>query len=181
MKFTNGYWLMRDGVDALFARDAYELHPDPAQETISVLAPTRPIAERANTLNQPAFHVELSTPIEGVIRVRATHWRGGPQGIGFPIAQDEPGGRNYVHITTHGDGDGETGERGATAALSSGGLTATVVKGPEWNLMFTDERGNALTRSQGKSLARFALNELANVSAEPVGEFGVTRTGLANA
>ena len=112
MKFTNGYWLMRDGVDALFARDAYELHPDPAQETISVLAPTRPIAERANTLNQPAFHVELSTPIEGVIRVRATHWRGGPQGIGFPIAQDEPGGRDYVHITTHGDGDGETGERG---------------------------------------------------------------------
>lgn len=180
MKFTNGYWLMRDGVDALFARDAYELHPDPAQETISVLAPTRPIAERANTLNQPAFHVELSTPIEGVIRVRATHWRGGPQGIGFPIAQDEPGGRDYVHITTHGDGDGETGERGATAALSSGGLTATVVKGPEWNLTFTDERGNTLTRSQGKSLARFALNELANVSAEPVGEFGVTRTGLAN-
>ena len=85
-----------------------------------------------------------------------------------------------MHITTHGDGDGETGERGATAALSSGGLTATVVKGPEWNLMFTDERGNTLTRSQGKSLARFALNELANVSAEPVGEFGVTRTGLAN-
>ncbi len=120
MKFTNGYWLMRDGVDALFARVASELPPDPAQETISVLAPTRPIAERANTLNQPAFHVELSTPIEGVIRVRATHWRGGPQGIGFPIAQDEPGGRD------------------------------------------------------------FALNKLANVSAEPVGEFGVTRTGLAN-
>ena len=139
MKFTNGYWLMRDGVDALFARDAYELHADPARETIDVLAPTGVVHERANTLNLPAFHVELSTPIEGVIRVRATHWRGGAQGIGFPIMHDEAGGRDYVSVVTHGDGDGETGERGATASLRSGGLTATVVKGPEWNLTFTDE------------------------------------------
>ena len=25
MKFTNGYWMIRDGVDALYAREAYEL------------------------------------------------------------------------------------------------------------------------------------------------------------
>ena len=28
MKFTNGYWMIRDGVDALYAREAYELAAD---------------------------------------------------------------------------------------------------------------------------------------------------------
>ena len=75
MKFNNGYWLMRDGVQALFARDAYELHVDEQRKALSVLAPTSMIHERANTLNQPAFNVEITAPSEGVIRVRATHWR----------------------------------------------------------------------------------------------------------
>lgn len=29
MKFTNGYWMIRDGVDALYAREAYELAAEP--------------------------------------------------------------------------------------------------------------------------------------------------------
>lgn len=180
MKFTNGYWLMRDGVEALYARDAYELHADELRESVSILAPTRVINERANTLNQPAFNVELTAPAEGVIRVRATHWRGGEQGVGFPLNEDAVGSRDYVSIEATGDGDGETGRQGASMTLSSGDLCATVVKGPEWNLTFRDAQGDVLTQSRGKSLGHFALNALANVTAEPVGEFGVTMNGLAN-
>lgn len=33
MKFTNGYWMIRDGVDALYAREAYELAADATTET----------------------------------------------------------------------------------------------------------------------------------------------------
>lgn len=175
MKFTNGYWLMRDGVDALFARDTYEIHP--TDDAIDVLAPTRVIAERANTLNQPAFNVRLTSPAEGVVRVQATHWRGGRRGIGFPL--EESADRGYLTVETHGELDGETGERGASATLHAGPLAARVVKGPEWNLEFLGADGEPLTASRGKSLARFALSDLANVSAEPVGEFGVTMSGLA--
>lgn len=180
MKFTNGYWLMRDGVEALYARDAYELHANELRESVSILAPTRVINERANTLNQPAFNVELTAPAEGVIRVRATHWRGGEQGVSFPLNDDAAGSRDYVSIEATGDGDGETGRQGASMTLSSGDLCATVVKGPEWNLTFRDAQGDVLTQSRGKSLGHFALNALANVTAEPVGEFGVTMNGLAN-
>lgn len=176
MKFNNGYWLMRDGVQALFARDAYELHVDEQRKALSVLAPTSMIHERANTLNQPAFNVEITAPSEGVIRVRATHWRGGAQGIGFPLNEDESP-RDYVSVSQHLNGDGEAGEQGATATLKSGALEATVTKGP-WSLVFTAD-GTTLTKSEGKSLAHFSLTDLANVSAEPVGEFGVTPTGLA--
>ncbi|KFI64227.1 alpha-xylosidase [Bifidobacterium cuniculi] len=175
MKFTNGYWLMRAGVDALFARDIYEIHP--GSEAIDVLAPTRVIAERANTLNQPAFNVRLTSPAEGVVRVRATHWRGGRRGIGFPL--NESADRGYLSVETQGNGDGEAGERGASATLHAGPLAARVVKGPEWNLEFLGADGEPLTASRGKSLARFALSDLANVTSEPVGEFGVTMTGLA--
>ncbi|MDR4041662.1 MAG: hypothetical protein Q3W89_01950 [Bifidobacterium sp.] len=40
MKFTNGYWMIRDGVDALYAREAYELAADATTESLNVLAPT---------------------------------------------------------------------------------------------------------------------------------------------
>ena len=38
MKFTNGYWMIRDGVDALYAREAYELAADATTESLNVLA-----------------------------------------------------------------------------------------------------------------------------------------------
>lgn len=179
MKFTNGYWLLRDGVDALYARDDYELVADPEAERVEVLAPAAVVRDRANTLNLGTFTVEATAPAEGVIRIRATHWEGAEDAPGFPLNADEPGGRDYVTVAAQGNGDGELGEAGATVTLSSGDLNVTFRKGSPWNMTFTDAQGRTLTQSAGKSLARFKLNALANVTAEPVGEFGVTKTGLA--
>ncbi|NEG55584.1 alpha-xylosidase [Bifidobacterium platyrrhinorum] len=179
MKFTNGYWLMRDGVDALYAREAYGISADPDRESLHVLAPAAVIRGRADTLNLPTFDVDVTSPAEGVIRVRAEHWRGATAYPGFPLDEDEPGGRDYVTVTANGDGDGETGEDGATVTLTTGGLTAKVVKGAPWNLTFLGEDGRTLTESAGKSLARFKLRPDANVTAQPVGEFGVSMDGSA--
>lgn len=147
----------------------------------NVLAPSAVIHDRANTLNLPAFQIELTAPAEGVIRVRATHWAGAIPEPGFPLNTDphEGKGRDYVTVSAEGNGDGELGEPGASVTLASGGLSATVVKGSPWNLTFRGADGRELTRSFGKSLARFALNSLSTVAAQPVGEFGVTTTGLA--
>lgn len=179
MKFTNGYWMIRDGVDALYAREAYELAADATTESLNVLAPTSVVRGRYDTLNLPTFNVDITTPAEGVIRVRAEHWQGATEYPGFPLNADEPGNRDYVTVQANGNGDGEVGVNGADVTLTTGGLTAKVVKGAPWNLTFIGEDGKVLIESAGKSLGRFKLGAESNVTAQPVGEFGVTMDGSA--
>lgn len=179
MKFTNGYWMIRDGVDALYAREAYELAADATTESLNVLAPTSVVRGRYDTLNLPTFNVDITTPAEGVIRVCAEHWQGATEYPGFPLNADEPGNRDYVAVQANGNGDGEVGVNGADVTLTTGGLTVKVVKGAPWNLTFIGEDGKVLTESAGKSLGRFKLGAESNVTAQPVGEFGVTMDGSA--
>lgn len=179
MKFTNGYWMIRDGVDALYAREAYELAADATTESLNVLAPTSVVRGRYDTLNLPTFNVDITTPAEGVIRVCAEHWQGATEYPGFPLNADEPGNRDYVTVQANGNGDGEVGVNGADVTLTTGGLTVKVVKGAPWNLTFIGEDGKVLTESAGKSLGRFKLGAESNVTAQPVSEFGVTLDGSA--
>ena len=179
MKFTNGYWMIRDGVDALYAREAYELAADATTESLNVLAPTSVVRGRYDTLNLPTFNVDITTPAEGVIRVCAEHWQGVTEYPGFPLNADEPGNRDYVTVQANGNGDGEVGVNGADVTLTTGGLTVKVVKGAPWNLTFIGEDGKVLTESAGKSLGRFKLGAESNVTAQPVSEFGVTMDGSA--
>ena len=179
MKFTNGYWMIRDGVDALYAREAYELAADATTESLNVLAPTSVVRGRYETLNLPTFNVDITTPAEGVIRVCAEHWQGATEYPGFPLNADEPGNRDYVTVQANGNGDGEVGVNGADVTLTTGGLTVKVVKGAPWNLTFIGEDGKVLTESAGKSLGRFKLGAESNVTAQPVSEFGVTMDGSA--
>lgn len=179
MKFTNGYWMIRDGVDALYAREAYELAADATTESLNVLAPTSVVRGRYDTLNLPTFNVDITTPAEGVIRVCAEHWQGATEYPGFPLNADEPGNRDHVTVQANGNGDGEVGVNGADVTLTTGGLTVKVVKGAPWNLTFIGEDGKVLTESAGKSLGRFKLGAESNVTAQPVSEFGVTMDGSA--
>ena len=179
MKFTNGYWMIRDGVDALYAREAYELAADATTESLNVLAPTSVVRGRYDTLNLPTFNVDITTPAEGVIRVCAEHWQGATEYPGFPLNADEPGNRDYVTVQANGNGDGEVGVNGADVTLTTGGLTVKVVKGAPWNLTFIGEDGKVLTESAGKSLGRFKPGAESNVTAQPVSEFGVTMDGSA--
>ena len=179
MKFTNGYWMIRDGVDALYAREAYELAADATTESLNVLAPTSVVRGRYDPLNLPTFNVDITTPAEGVIRVCAEHWQGATEYPGFPLNADEPGNRDYVTVQANGNGDGEVGVNGADVTLTTGGLTVKVVKGAPWNLTFIGEDGKVLTESAGKSLGRFKLGAESNVTAQPVSEFGVTMDGSA--
>lgn len=179
MKFTNGYWMIRDGVDALYAREAYELAADATTESLNVLAPTSVVRGRYDTLNLPTFNVDITTPAEGVIRVCAEHWQGATEYPGFPLNADESGNRDYVTVQANGNGDGEVGVNGADVTLTTGGLTVKVVKGAPWNLTFIGEDGKVLTESAGKSLGRFKLGAESNVTAQPVSEFGVTMDGSA--
>jgi len=137
MKFTDGQWLLQPGVSAHYAAQAYavEAHAD----RLVVLATTRPIRHRGDTLQGPTLTLTLSSPMPGVIRVKTEHFSASdaPR-LGIPM----PGaGRPEVAVT---DGDD-------CATLTSGGLSVDVLKGDDWGLVFR-EGDRVLTRSGWRAL-----------------------------
>ncbi|KJY53493.1 AglL Glycosyl hydrolases family 31, Alpha-glucosidase [Bifidobacterium coryneforme] len=177
MKFTNGYWLARPGVEALYARSPYELSVGDDGNSIDVLATTRVIHDRADTLNLPTFRIHASSPAEGVIRVQASHWKGSRVCPGFPVNEQEAD-EGIITASAQGPGDGEIGQDGATVRLTSGDLSLTMTKGDSFDMTFRCGE-KELTHARGKSLARFLLTPDAAVPTQPVGEFGVSPTAHA--
>ncbi|WP_396599417.1 alpha-xylosidase [Frigoribacterium sp. R86507] len=141
MKFTDGFWQIRPGVESLFAQEVHDVEARADGRSIEVTAPTKVIASRGDTLNRPTLTVALSSPMEGVIAVDVTHFAGGRDEIGFDLVGSE-GGPAGVGVV-------ETSEGGAT--LTSGRLTATVGPGAPFDLTFRDGE-TVLTRSGHKSV-----------------------------
>jgi len=74
MKFTDGNWMMRPGIAAHYAAEAYEATA--SVDSVTILAPCHAIRHRGDTLSGPALTVKLSSPLPGVIRVRIDHFLG---------------------------------------------------------------------------------------------------------
>ena len=137
MKFTDGQWMLQPGVAAHYATEGYavEVHDD----KLVVLATTRPIKHRGDTLQGPTLTVTLSSPMAGVIRVSTEHFSAStPPRLHIPM----PGaGEPAVQIT----------ETETHATLTSGGLSVDVRKGEGWELVFR-EGNRVLTRSGWRGL-----------------------------
>ncbi|MFN3865469.1 MAG: alpha-xylosidase [Demequina sp.] len=166
MKFTDGFWHLRPGVTANYAQEAYDIAPTttPDGDGIVIHAPSQRIVSRGNVLNRALLTVTLSSPLEGVVRVRIEHHQGAHRSPGFALAT-EPGAAS---VTTDDAG----------ASLVTGGLTARIGKGAPWDLSFS-RGGRRLTGSGHKSVGHMALAADAPVAAEPAGISGYSETGLA--
>lgn len=162
MKFTDGYWSLRPGVSATYAQEAYDVSGN--DDSIVAHAPGRQILQRGNVLNQPMLTVTLSSPLEGVVRVRIEHHKGAHRSPGFSINQ------------TPGAASVSVDDAGGT--LSTGSLTAHITKGAPWDLSFSHD-GRRLTGSGHKSVGHVTLADGAPIAAEPTGVAGYTETGLA--
>ncbi|WP_116950378.1 alpha-xylosidase [Jiangella endophytica] len=163
MKFTDGFWTLRPGVDALYAQEAYDI--ERRDDSIVVSAPTKVITRRGDTLNRPLLTVTLSSPLEGVVRVRVERHTGAPADPGFDLVG-----------AVEGAGTATVDETGGV--LRSGPLEARIAPGAPWDLSFAAD-GRPLTHSGPKSLGFVRLAPGAAVPAEPTGLTGVTGTGLA--
>jgi len=166
MKFTDGFWQLRPGVDALYAQEARDLT---AQEgELTIWAPTRVIASRGDTLNRPLLTVSLTSPAEGVIRVRIEHHRGAA-GTGRTFAIDaDPEHRAEARVDDEG------------GVLDAGTLRARIRRGAPWELSFEHD-GGVYATSGHRSIGSIALAPHAAVTAEPVGSDGISREGKAEA
>ena len=164
MKFTDGFWHLRPGVTAAYAAEAHDIVAD--GDTIVVSAPSRVIEGRGNVLNLPMLTITLSSPAEGVVKVRVEHHIGRRRSPGFALAETPDAGRVTV---TEDEG-----------VLETGSLRAVIRRGAPWDLAFYsgDRR---LTGAGARSTAHMTLGAGAPIAAEPAGIAGVTTTGLAPA
>jgi len=143
MKFTDGQWLLQPGVTAHYAAEAYAVQAYP--DRLVVLATTRPIKHRGDTLQGPTLTVTLASPLPGVIRVSVQHFSASQAArLHVPM----PGAvQPEVHI--------ENDETRAT--LTSGGLSVEVRKGENYGLVFREGQ-RVLTRSDWRGLGYLQRN-----------------------
>lgn len=153
MKFTDGFWQMRPGVTPLYAQEAYDI--DVVGDSLVITAPTKRIESRGNTLNTATITVELSSPLPGVIGVRAGHFLGASGAGGFDLvgATDAAGAAS---ITPSG------------GQLRSGDLTARIALGTSFELAFEVD-GRVITSAGSKSLGHMAITPDAQVDSGIVG------------
>ncbi len=137
MKFTDGQWLLQPGVTAHYAAEAYEVRA--LADRIVVLATTRPIKHRGDTLQGPVLTVTLHSPLPGVIRVAVEHFSASESPrLHVPM----PGATNTAVQVT---------ETETQVSLVSGVIAVDVKKGEGWSLVFR-EGSRVLTKSDWRSL-----------------------------
>ena len=74
MKFTDGYWMARDGVTVASPTDIRDI--EITEGKLRLYVATRPVRHRGDTLDGPMLTFEYSSPFPDVIRVKVTHFMG---------------------------------------------------------------------------------------------------------
>ncbi|MEV4342001.1 alpha-xylosidase [Streptomyces sp. NPDC049590] len=145
MKFTNGFWRVRDGVQISYAVQPRDVRP--SSKRFTAYAAVQNVARRGDTLNAPLLTVDCFSPAEGVIGVRVTHHAGKHRpGPDFALG-GEP------------DGAGVVRRDGTVTELTSGPLTLRLDEAAPWALAFVGADGRELTRAGAKGTAFATTDE----------------------
>ncbi|MFJ9552641.1 alpha-xylosidase [Nocardiopsis sp. NPDC101807] len=134
MKFTDGFWQMRKGVRAHYAREVRDVRVD--GDRFTLYAPVRPIGHRGDTLNTALVTVDCWSPAPGVIGVRTTHLAGSVRPAPEFDVRGAPGAASVRRD-------------GSTVELTSGALSLTVDTDGPWRMEFSAD-GTALTGVDAK-------------------------------
>lgn len=142
MNFLNGMWLTRDGFTLRRAQQAYSASFD--GETLTVVAPTRVIRDRGDTLNLPVLTVRFSSPAPDIICCDAVHHAGArAKNAEFRLTNDHP----PVQFVPEED----------SYSFISGRLRAVIQRGDTWRVDYYFE-DTWLTSSSESSLAHISGN-----------------------
>ncbi|MFB9325487.1 alpha-xylosidase [Paenibacillus aurantiacus] len=137
MKFTDGYWMVKEGTTMHHPIEVRDIRE--TADSVTVHAACRNVQIKGDTLNAPLLTVELSAPRKDVIRVRWTHHAGakaaGPNFELFPEAGFAPDIASDAEALT----------------LTSGGLSLKLSKQGPWNMSFTNYGKYATASSQKRT------------------------------
>ncbi|KAA2252224.1 alpha-xylosidase [Solihabitans fulvus] len=141
MKFSDGYWLLKSGVEAVYPAEVHDITEGPG--SLVVHAPVQHIRHRGDLLKGPLVTVGLDAPMADVIRVTIAHFHGEmDNGPHFEIAGGESGG-----TVSHED---------SGVVLTSGDLSVRVSQ-DEWGLDFA-AAGAVLTSTGVKGMGFMTLD-----------------------
>jgi alpha-D-xyloside xylohydrolase len=150
MKFSNGCWLNREGVDTFSPAEVYSV--DRKDNSLVIYAPCKKINHRGDTLGGPVITYKISSPIPNVIRVQAYHYMGvNKKGPEFEINSVE----NQINII---DNESEV-------SLSSGNVKVKIDKTNGWTMEFFKGR-ERLTFSGHRHLAYVKTKDEGNFMRE---------------
>ncbi|GHJ36474.1 alpha-xylosidase [Streptomyces sp. TS71-3] len=137
MKFTDGYWMLREGVSAAYPVEVLDVSPGPG--SLEIHAPTQPIRHRGDLLKGPVMTVRAHAPMPDVIGVTLTHFDGEKErDPHFTVAERPEFAPQVSYDDEH-------------ALLTSGALTLRVARSGPWHLDFLTG-GRPLTGSGGKGM-----------------------------
>ncbi|MEJ2855737.1 MULTISPECIES: alpha-xylosidase [unclassified Saccharothrix] len=143
MKFSDGYWLLRPGVEATHPLGVHDVTAGDGE--VVVHAATRPIRHRGDMLKGPMLTLGLTSPMADVVGVEITHFSGGrPEEPSFSLSADAGHEAKVV-------------EDDAGVVLTAGALSARVHKGEDWRVDFTAD-GRTLTTSGFKGMGFMTLD-----------------------
>ncbi|MBU5482600.1 alpha-xylosidase [Blautia sp. MSJ-19] len=74
MKFGNGCWLQKEGIECFAPQEAYFVNRN--DHEVVICAPTHHIAHRGDTLGGINLTIRITAPAEDVIRVQTSHYLG---------------------------------------------------------------------------------------------------------
>jgi alpha-D-xyloside xylohydrolase len=130
MKFTNGYWMLRDGVQASYPVEVLDVVTAPG--SLSVYAPTQPIRHRGDLLKGPVVTLTYSSPMPDVIGVTITHFASeAPREPRFRLQEES------ADIVVSADDK--------AAVLTSGGPKTTAIMETDDGRHYIEADGDAVT------------------------------------
>jgi alpha-D-xyloside xylohydrolase len=141
MKFTSGYWLIKEGVHAHFAACAAETEQQTGEhntDELVVYAPERPIRHRGDTLNMQLLTIRYSSPMKNVIKVRISHFEGEAKNRPCFQLETDPAFKPLIRVMEK------------ESVLESGELSVSVEHGEKWHNTFSGG-GRVLTENLSKS------------------------------
>jgi len=137
MKFTNGMWLVKDGYEIFYPKEAYDV--ELTSSTLTVFAPYTKVVHRGNTTDGGLMTLRFSSPAPNVISVQMQNHKGiRSKSAQFQLNSREASVRIFETDTHY--------------ILMSGSAEVRVSKGPDWCLSYY-YNGRLLTSTSGKSMA----------------------------
>jgi alpha-D-xyloside xylohydrolase len=131
MKFTNGFWMLREGVSLFKGIQVQKV--EASEDRAEALVATRRVEHRGQTLNIGTITVGLSSPAPDAIRVKVSHHLGGKEPIKFEVTEQPT--NPSISLTSE------------ALELTSGSLTASLAAHGDFKLNFSVD-GKLIT-SQG--------------------------------
>ena len=137
MKFHNGCWLFKEGIECFSPQHVYEVRK--SEKEVTLVAPTNRINHKGDTLGGINLTVKISIPMPEVIRVQTWHHRGG--------AEKAP----EFELELPKDSSIEVVEEGNLLIVKSGHLSLVIDK-ENWSMRY-ERDGGLLTKSGWRDLS----------------------------